>query len=176
MKDNMSFVKHPTISGCHELNGVNMGSLLYSLITCHEIITHTAAEMRKELVNHIIRSGSKFSILVDESTTVSSKSDLTVYIRLLFDDEITNYFLEIIDWPDKTGHGIAEIIFNTLLSLGLTNITLKNNLIGFASDGASSMRGLYSGAVKHLEEMIGNKLISFHCMTHRLELEWLILL
>lgn len=53
MKDNMSFVKHPAISGCHELNGVNMGSLLYLLITCQEIITHIAAEMRKELVNFL---------------------------------------------------------------------------------------------------------------------------
>jgi hypothetical protein len=47
---------------------------------------------------------------------------------------------------------------------------LQTKLIGFASDGASALRGIYSGAATCLEQLIGVKFISFHCMAHRLEL------
>ena len=47
---------------------------------------------------------------------------------------------------------------------------MKSNLIGFASDGASALRGIYIGAAIRLQEVLGMEIPSFHCMAHRLEL------
>src|SRR5688572_10632260 len=61
------------------LNGVNRGNILYSTISCNNINNHGASEMHKELINHILNSKSKFSILIDESTSVASRWSIIVY-------------------------------------------------------------------------------------------------
>ena len=92
------------------------------------------------------------------------------YICIVYDNEVTNYFLDIIELEDKSGNGVADCIFETLTKNGLTIEILKNKLIGFAGDGASSLRRIYSGATTCLEQLIGVKFVSFYCMVHGLEL------
>lgn len=169
-KENLSFAKHAEIISCHQLNGTDMGSLLYSPVTCQEIINHISSELKEALVNYIITSGTKFSIMIDESTSVSAKCCLVIYIRLVFDDEVTNYFFDLVEIEQKDGKSIANGIVKALTDNGLSANVLKEALIGFASDGASAMTGIYSGATKHLQEILDVKLCTFHCMAHRLEL------
>jgi hypothetical protein len=169
-KENMAFAKHPKIIQCHVLNGIDMGTLLYSRIACHDILMHTALGLRKDLVDYLISSNKKISIMVDESTTLSVKCALVIYIRTTFDDEVTNYFLTLVELQDKTGRGIAECILAATTDCGLSNGYLQSNLIGFCSDGASSMIGRHSGAAVCLQEILGVQLVSIHCMAHRLEL------
>jgi len=85
------------------VNGADVGSLLYSRLSCHDIVTHISAQMKHVLVEYIVQSGSKFSVMVDESTTVSAKCTLIVYIRLEYDGEVTNYFWDLVELKDKTG-------------------------------------------------------------------------
>ena len=169
-KENMPFAKHPDIIDCHRLNGADMGSLLYSAVTCHDIVSHITSEMKKQLIGHVLKSGTKFSIMVDESTTVSAKCSLIIYIRVIFDGDVINYFLDLVELQDKSGHGIADCILQTLAENGLSVDILKSSLIGFESDGASSLRGIYSGAAVRLQEILGIEIVTFHCMAHRLEL------
>ena len=169
-KENLAFTKHPAIIECHKLNGTNMGSLLFSPVTCQDIITHISKEMRALLIHEVIKSETYFSIMVDESTTISSKCTLIIYIRILFDEEVTNYFLDLVELEDKSGNGIAKAIFETLLKNGLNIDILHRKFIGFASDGASALRGIYMGAATCLQQLIGTKFVTFHCMAHRLEL------
>jgi len=126
--------------------------------------------MKHVLVEYIVQSGSKFSVMVDESTTVSSKCTLIVYVRLEYDGEVTNYFWDLVELKDKTGGGIAVAIKRTLIDNGLTEEIIKHKLIGFGSDGASAMLGLYSGAAVKLKQLLGIDFKTFHCMAHRLEL------
>ena len=50
-------------------------------------------------------------------------------------------------------------------------IYIKENLVGFGSDGASVNLGRRSGFVKKLDEFVGGRnLYSVWCMLHRLEL------
>ena len=72
-KKNLSFAKHSDIIDSHKMNGADMGTLLYSPISCHDIIIHITKAMKSQLVDTLIRSGTEFSIIVDESTTVSTK-------------------------------------------------------------------------------------------------------
>jgi hypothetical protein len=61
--ENLAFATHPRIIECHKLNGSDMGTLLFSPVTCHDIITHIAKEMKMELINKIIKSGTYFSVM-----------------------------------------------------------------------------------------------------------------
>ena len=108
--------------------------------------------------------------MVDESTTVSSKCALIVYIRIVFDIEVTNYFLDLVELENRSGKGIAECILKTLIENGLPVELLAKKFIGFASDGASALRGMYSGAATCLQVILGVPFVSFHCIAHRLEL------
>ena len=58
-----------------------MGRTLQSDKTCARISDHIAKEMRKNVCKDIITHGHKFSVLIDESTTVGRKSVLTVNLR-----------------------------------------------------------------------------------------------
>jgi len=169
-KQNLPFAKHAKIIACHQLNGAEMGSLLYSAVTCQEIVKHISSEMKEALISYIITSGTKFSTMIDESTSVSTKCCLVIYIRLLFEDEVTNYFFDLVEVAEKDGRSIANCIIQTLTDNGLSVDMLKKHLIGFASDGASAMIGKYSGAATLLQQILGVKCCAFHCMAHRLEL------
>jgi len=169
-KENLPFAKHPAIVACHQLNGAEMGSLLYSAVTCQDIVKHISSEMKEALISYIRTSGTKFSIMIDESTSISAKCCLIIYIRLVFEDEVTNYFLDFVEVEEKDGRSIAQCIIQTLADSGLSVDLLKKSLIGFASDGASAMRGIYSGAATCLQELVGMEFCTFHCMAHRLEL------
>ena len=59
-----------------EKNGVNVGTLLHSRITCGIITDFLGEEMRKRMVNVILEKCPKFSILVDESDTVSKHATI----------------------------------------------------------------------------------------------------
>lgn len=145
-KENLPFAKHPAIISCHCLNGAEMGSLLYSPVTCQDIVKHISSEIKKVLISYIRISGTKFSIMiiimVNESTSTSAKYCLIIYIPLLFEDEVTNYrFIDFVELREKGGESIAQCIIQTLADSGLSVELLKNSLTGFASDGASAMRG-----------------------------------
>ena len=169
-KEHIAFAKHPRLIQLHSLNGATMGSLLYSPVTCRMILMHIGKEMQKELISYIKKFNCYFSVMVDESTTLNVKSALILYVRFIYDGEATNYFLDLIEIENKTGQGIAESVLKALVDCGLSNDFIKSNLIGFASDGASAMTGCHAGAVQILQNILGFKLTSFHCMAHRLEL------
>jgi OTU-like cysteine protease len=169
-KYEMPFSSHPKIVKLMERNGNCESTMLFSEKSCASIIQHIANEMKSELITFLKKSTRPFSVLVDESTTLSLKSTLIIYIRTHFkDDQVSNYFFDLVELSGgATGEIIASAIYNSLLPIGESR--LKEGLIGFASDGASAMRGEYSGAAVKLQTMIGRDLISFHCMAHRLEL------
>lgn len=84
--------------------------------------------------------------------------------------QIHNYFLDLMEINNKTSLGIAQAIIQCCNDNGISMDILRNNLIGFASDGASAMRGETSRAVVHLKQLKGTEFTSFHCMAHRLDL------
>jgi hypothetical protein len=55
-----------------ELNGINMGRILHSINACIGIDHHTASEVRNNLGKKL-RSKSRISLIIDESTTLSKE-------------------------------------------------------------------------------------------------------
>nr|CAH7768616.1 unnamed protein product [Callosobruchus chinensis] len=77
----------------------------------------------------------KFSLLVDESTDHSAIKSLATVVRLNVNFKISD-FLALLPISDGTAANLYNVI-STFLSTH--NIDFKNNLIGFAADGAHAM-------------------------------------
>jgi hypothetical protein len=125
--------------------------------------------MTEEIVQHITKTKSKISIMIDESTDVSNVQNLIVYVRATVNDSVNVYFLGLIPLVVANAAAIHSELMSFLTSVGLTNEILRHQLIGFCSDGASCMTGQYQGVAVLLRKDIPN-LKAFHCMAHRLEL------
>jgi len=168
-REELAFTKHPAIVELQELNGCIKTSMLYSHHSCANILKHIAHEMKTELNNYIKSSSYPFSIMIDETTTVSTKSALIVYLRIQVDNEVCNFFYDLIELSaGSTGAEIAKAVIRCFADLG--EEMLHSRLIGFASDGASVMTGRFEGAALHLRNSLKSNFLAFHCLAHRLEL------
>ena len=168
-KSHLPHTEHSRLIELQTLNGVDCGNILYSNNACSDIIAHIAAQMRAEIVQHIVCTNSKFSIAVDESTSVSNVQSMVVYLRILFEDDICTYFLGLLSLTDATAAGLEKVLVDFLHTIGLNDDILKTQFVGFCSDGASCMIGEHKGVATLLKAKFP-LLQTFHCMAHRLEL------
>lgn len=165
----LSCSEHPRLVELQSLNGINCGNILYSHHACSNITSHIADEMRSELVHFIKSNGAMFSIMVDESTSVSNVQSIVVYLRTRFDGKLCTYFLGLLPLTIATAAGLEDTLLQFLNSIGLSADVLSKQFIGFCSDGASCMIGQHRG-VATLLKIRFPQLKTFHCMAHRLEL------
>ncbi|XP_063797579.1 E3 SUMO-protein ligase KIAA1586-like [Pseudophryne corroboree] len=177
-KNNRPFTDHPQLIDLQEANGCDLGKILQSNVVCTDIVTHISSEMRKRLIQNIVTLKPKVSIQVDESTSVSKKTTLILYVRAIMvamagesseDCQPTTFFLDLVELESTTAQGIYDSILATLSKHGLSKSLLSEILIGFGSDGAAVMLGSKSGVATILRKEFPN-LISWHCLNHRLEL------
>jgi hypothetical protein len=119
----------------------------------------------------IIKNGHCISVLIDESTTVSNKSTLVVYLKCMSSSAVEPHFmfLQLIELEDQSADTIVKALLGCLNSYGFTDDYLKTHLISFASDGASVMTGKKAGVARRLACKYPN-IIPWHCLNHRLEL------
>lgn len=152
-------------------NGLDMGRLLHSNVACSNIVHHIASEMQSDFINKLLENNPKFSLIIDESTSLSNKSCLVVYIRTQLEgmEKPNNIFVTLFELSDLSASGILKDLLSELNRLGLSEEFLKNNLISVTCDGAAVMLGKKSGLAKQLMEKFPNLLI-WHCLNHRLEL------
>uniref|UniRef100_A0A8C6U3T2 HAT C-terminal dimerisation domain-containing protein n=1 Tax=Neogobius melanostomus TaxID=47308 RepID=A0A8C6U3T2_9GOBI len=169
-KNDLSFKIQPQLVELQKLNGVDLGQMLHSDKACRNMLIFIADKMTGKLSDFIKKSTHKFSILIDESTTASNKTCLIIYIRIPFEDDICNFFLQLVELQACTGAAICDTVLQTLENLGLQKDMLRTRLIGFATDGAAAMMGKYRGAATLLREKINPNLTVIHCMSHKLEL------
>lgn len=153
-----------------KLNGIDIGNTLHSRFSSTSIVSHIAVEMKKKIVCNIVKSKSKLSVLIDESTTLSTKSAMVVYIKasISFEDPIF-IFLAVVELEHQTSENIVAQLIDCLHNSGFNNEYLINNLISFVSDGASVLLGKNAGVAKWLKD-IYPLIFSWHCLNHRLEL------
>jgi hypothetical protein len=167
--NNRPYSDLPKLIDCHVLNGVNMGVILHSDKSCQSIINSIAGDMRKKVCDEIISANSKFSVLVDESTSLSTQTCLVIHIRAVLSGKPTNLFLDLVELTNTDSKSIAQAITDCLNGNGFSESYCNRNLICFASDGASNMTGHKSG-VGALLQVKYPDLVLWHCANHRLEL------
>jgi hypothetical protein len=131
-----------------------MGRILHSTNACINIINHISKEMKNILVCKIISFKSKMSLIIDEATTISQKSALILYIRVLISGcEMTapvSLFSNLIESDDVTLTGIFSSLICHLHSITVTEEYLNDYLVSVACDGAVVMFGS-RGRVNRLE-------------------------
>jgi hypothetical protein len=128
--------------------------------------------MRARLVKFIIDNNLLFSLMFDESTTISNKTLLVIYLRCMAPDgSASNVFLALVELPGTTGQDIATAVLDTLESNGFPIEFIATNLVAICADGASNMQGPIRGAAKFIADALHrDDIIKFHCFSHKLEL------
>lgn len=109
-----------------------------------------------------------FSILVDESTDHSSIKHLAIIVRIVD----TSLFIVRDEFAclKEISHATAQNIFNSIIQFfNENNISYKQNLIGYASDGANAMFGIKNSIKTLLEEEVPG-LFVMKCICHSLAL------
>ena len=92
----------------------------------------------ENILNNLLRNH-KFSLCIDESTDMSTKKLLSLVVRVSSEDfRIRDYFFGLIKVSEADASSLYEVITYLFRK---KNINYKENLIGFAADGASVMHG-----------------------------------
>lgn len=170
-KNARSFLDYESDILLQELNGLDMGRILHSDVTCASITSHIAVEMRKQMLNLCIERKCKFSVLLDESTSLSKKSCLIVYIRSILceGDEPVTFFLSLVELEGSSACAIKEALLKCLHQAGFTEQYCQQYWLAIATDGCSTMLGRKNGLIAQLQLQYSS-LIPWHCAAHRLEL------
>ncbi|KAL4082353.1 hypothetical protein QTP88_030035 [Uroleucon formosanum] len=169
-KNNRPFDDHSDLVELQQMNGVLLGQTLHSRYSSTSIIDHIATKMRNKIVQNIIETNSKISILIDESTTNSSSSGMIIYLKASISyDSPVFIFLDLIELKSQTSINIIDQLLECLHQHGFTDIYLKEHWISFVTDGASVLLGKTNGVAARLKEKFPI-IFSWHCINHRLEL------
>jgi hypothetical protein len=89
-KENHSFNNFESETDLQKLDAIDMGRILHSTNACINIVNHIGQEVRKKLFKKILKSNSKISLIINESTMLSKESTLIVYIRIFLTDKGLN--------------------------------------------------------------------------------------
>lgn len=170
-KNDRPFSDYSKLLQLQKMNGVDIGVGLHSRFSATEIIDHISDGMKKRITQQVKSISGKISILIDESTTLSDKSTLIVYLKCETSKDLPPnvLFLDLIELPNQTADSIFEALLGCLNNYGFALEYLKDNFIAFACDGASVMLGKKSGVVEKLLQQFLN-IVPWHCMNHRIEL------
>ncbi|XP_050507956.1 E3 SUMO-protein ligase KIAA1586-like [Diabrotica virgifera virgifera] len=172
-KENQSFNHFEAEIDVQELNGLDMGRILHSRNACANIITHISSEMKKQVVQEIVEGTDKFALIIDESTTLSKKSTLILYLRVCLKklnmESPVNLFLDLMELENVTSRGIFNAVMKCLEGHKIDENVLKSRLVAFACDGAAVMLGGKSEVGVLLKEKFPS-IVIWHCCNHRLEL------
>lgn len=128
-------------------------------------ITEILARKAKEKIIAVLRE-SKFSLIVDETTDISTKKSLVLVVRYMdrLSQSIQDKFLALLELF-KTD---AESIFQAIKDFFAENEIPFKNLIGLATDGASVMAGEINGVQVKLKQE--TNLFYVKCSCHSLHL------
>lgn len=153
--------------------------LLHTTFTDSEIAKNVKCKRTKTraIINNVIGSYSrdvitrllqkkKFSLLIDESTDKGAIKHLALVVRIFDESNIQDFFLGLIPVPSATAQAIFEAITGYFSNL---NINYKQNLIGFASDGANVMMGIHNSVCTKLQNEIPGLFI-MKCVCHSFNL------
>jgi hypothetical protein len=151
-KHKRPFTDHCSLVDLQRLNGVNVGRVLHSRTTCVDIIDHISDKMRKDLTQSIVDSGVPFAVLIDESTTISNKTCLVVYIRCSVGDSTPiSLFLDLIELSGTTAESITKASIDCLHTHHFNDDILRTIWCALGTDGASVMLGRKGGVKTRLK-------------------------
>eukprot|EP00794_Sanderia_malayensis_P010141 gene10141-biopygen8329 len=147
--------------------GSPLESLKLHRTKCSKIISNIIGPVLKENLQDDLRD-KKFSLLVDETTDVSSDKTMCLCVRYFSEKEekIVTSFLEIVLVTEATGEALFDAV---KLVLENRNGLSLSNCIGFGSDGASNMVGEHNSLWSRIRNESPN-CVQMRCICHSLAL------
>lgn len=125
-------------------------------------INDMSEDIEQQVLNKL-RDSRMFALQVDESTDISGKAQLLVFVRMVVDDDIIENFFCCKTLPETTrGEDGFKVLDDHLLSVNLS----WDNCIGICTDGAPSMTGSIKGFISLVKKKNSN-IIFTHCFLHR---------
>jgi len=131
---------------------------------CTKIITNVIGKRESEKTIEILRK-QRFSILIDESTTISNDKVLCILVKYFhpIDKKIITELLELLEL-DATNCS-ADKLYNAFKNCFQTKEIPLQNIVGMASDNASVMTGIHDSFVTRLRNEVPC-LILLKCICH----------
>lgn len=140
--------------------GLACGRTMATSIVKYVLGEHGFDTLRQHLRNV------KFSLIVDESTDRKCEKDMCMMVRSYRDDNIKDDFFGLI----KLSSADALTLYNHIVEYFTSNdIPYKQNLIGFASDGANVLMGHQHSVMSLLKKDIP-ALYVMKCICHSFHL------
>ena len=170
-KNNRPYTDYETLIDLQETNGVDLGRNLHSHDTCTRMIEVISSTMRRQLCEKIRGSKNGISLIIDESTSLSKRSCLIIYMRskITPEDPPLNVFLDLVELPAQNASTVLNCLMTSLKANGFDDAYLSSHLISLCTDGASVMLGKQSGVGAQLKKQFPS-IALWHCLNHRLEL------
>jgi hypothetical protein len=169
IKLNLPFSSHAIIVQLQKLNGVDLGKHHYEKTSATRITESISKKMHESLITHLNLKQYPMSLILDTSSDSGNKNYLLVYIRTIEENYPTTYFYRCLYVPTET----SEYLFQKLIyAFRQDNLlqTIKNQMYGFASDGAPVMLGKVGGLAKRVQDITNNDFYKIHCFAHKLQL------
>jgi len=166
---NRPFSDYVDLIRLQERLGNNMGVIQHGADACTQMVNCISQEMREGLCKDILLKNKKFGLIVDESTSLSKKSCLVIYLRAFVVDKPSNIFLSLVELENQCANTICDAILSELSKNGFDKTYMQKNLVSFTSDGTSVMLGKKNGVGTQMKTMFP-QIILWHCLNHRLEL------
>ena len=88
-----------------------MGHGLHSRKTAAKIVDHITKEIKSEVFAKITKQNKKICIIIDEASTISSKSVLIIFVKIEKEDFLPTIVLDLVELETQA----AEQIYNTML-------------------------------------------------------------
>lgn len=122
------------------------------------------------LLNEIILDvgESKFSLICDESTDVSTDKLLCICIKYYSKNknEVLTHFLSFLRVVETTSHELYNAVYVYLEKVGLK----MQNSLGLGTDGANNMCGVHNSLFTLIKEIINLDLVFVKCVCHSFHL------
>ncbi|XP_050300186.1 LOW QUALITY PROTEIN: uncharacterized protein LOC126738788 [Anthonomus grandis grandis] len=118
---------------------------------------------KTEIINDL--KNVKFSLITDETTDLSVKKSLVIVTRYWRQGQTQDRFLDLVEVEEVTSEDLFNIIKNILVENGIP----FDNVIGFASDNASTMMGVVKGVQARFKEILSHIYVQ-GCTCHSLHL------
>ena len=131
---------------------------------CREFIMSLSTVLKGKLWRDILDSPF-VSVLIDESTDISTSENMIIYLIYLKDGLAVVSYVGLVHVPAVDAESITETLLTFLTENGLD----VSQVSAFCSDGASVMTGSKGGVAAKCKKQ-NPFMVSTHCIAHRLAL------
>ncbi|XP_028660398.1 zinc finger BED domain-containing protein 5-like [Erpetoichthys calabaricus] len=163
-----------------------MASVLKSVTCSDNTVQRRIKDISEDLIQQVVEkiiAAKGFSMQLDESTDISGKAQLVIFVRVPDSEDIIEHILLCQPLPERTTDS-EDIIEHILLCQPLPERTTgeeifkhiddffcKHDILWFlcvaiCSDGAAAMTGRTAGSIARARQQ-NNLIVSSHCILHR---------